>query len=437
MNQLKVMVWTGSEAFPHGMASTQRIRLVAKALAEAGASVCIRVAGLDRAGFSQGNPTEGVFDGIPFRHVLGHTTLRSGKLGRICDRVTAVLRFTRELSNAAQSEKVDIVYSNTVELRPEVDRFLVGWTRKRIGVPIVSNLVEAPWSLWDGCGAIKKRISPLHGIDAALVISRFLMEWASKESSRLSRVFPMLYFPIVVDLHEAEPDFAPKPQRRVIFAGAPAYDATICFAVQAMATVWERYPDCEMLLTGAAVQSPEGTRLQQQIASLQPKGRVRLCGLLNRADLLALYRQASALLIPLFADIRSIARFPIKIGEYLASGRPVVTSCVGEMPAFFKDGVNACVAIAGDAASFGERIVRVLDDPAWAAETGRNGWETARQQFHYSVHGATLLDFFERVRATRQPRSKSDPMKRRTRNADMLSAVEKKYVWHRWNRQSH
>jgi hypothetical protein len=31
MNPLKVMIWTASEAFPRGMASTQRIRLVAKA----------------------------------------------------------------------------------------------------------------------------------------------------------------------------------------------------------------------------------------------------------------------------------------------------------------------------------------------------------------------------------------------------------------------
>jgi glycosyltransferase involved in cell wall biosynthesis len=175
-------------------------------------------------------------------------------------------------------------------------------------------------------------------MDGALVISRFLMDWGAKESGRSGRRFPMLHLPIVVDLHELEPDFQVKTPHKVIFAGAPAYDATVCFAVQAMQIVWQRYPDCELLLTGTALGSPESKRLEEQIGSLHANGRVRLCGLLARPELLALYRQATALLIPLFADVRSIARFPIKIGEYLASGRPVVTSCIGEIRHFFKTG---------------------------------------------------------------------------------------------------
>jgi glycosyltransferase involved in cell wall biosynthesis len=274
---------------------------------------------------------------------------------------------------------------------------MLGWLRKRIGIPIVGNLVEAPWPLWDNCGVLKKQVSPLYGVDGALVISRFLMDWAEKESKLRGRDFPIFYLPIVVDLHEARPDFDARPQRGVVFAGAPAYDATICFAVQAMQVVWQLYPDCELLVTGTALGTPEASRLVNQINSLGPKGPVRLCGLLARSDLLALYRQASALLIPLFADVRSIARFPIKIGEYLASGRPIVTSCVGEIPAFFQDGMNACVAIAGDPLSFGERIVRLIQNPAWASEIARNGWETARQHFHYSVHGPSLLKYFEHV----------------------------------------
>jgi hypothetical protein len=65
-------------------------------------------------------------------------------MGRIYDRLSAVFRFASELARSVRSEGVDIVYSNTSELRPEVDRFLLGSIRKRIGVPIVSNLVDAP-----------------------------------------------------------------------------------------------------------------------------------------------------------------------------------------------------------------------------------------------------------------------------------------------------
>jgi len=48
-----------------------------------------------------------------------------------------------------------------------------------------------------------------------------------------------------------------------------------------------------------------------------------MAGFVPRPELLRLYRQSSLLLAPLFDDVRSEARFPTKIAEYLGSGRPV------------------------------------------------------------------------------------------------------------------
>jgi glycosyltransferase involved in cell wall biosynthesis len=213
----------------------------------------------------------------------------------------------------------------------------------------------------------------------------------------------MVRVPILVDLEEHPADFGVPASRKVVFSGAAAYDQTICFAVQAMAAVWDRYPDCELCITGASAGTTQYTKLEQQIVALQPKGPVRLAGLLRRQDLLQLYQQASALLIPLFADVRSIARFPTKIGEYLASGRPVVTNCVGEIPLFLHDGSNACVVAPGDPALYGARILRLIENPTWASELGRSGWETARQHFDFRGYGPRLLAFFQQLCVRRDP----------------------------------
>src|SRR5207302_1804391 len=72
---------------------------------------------------------------------------------------------------------------------------------------------------------------------------------------------------------------------------------------------------------------------------------------------------AAVLAIPLFDDVKSTARFPTKLGEYLASGRPVVTNGIGEIPRYLKDGVNAVIVPPGDARVFGQAIAEVLDHP--------------------------------------------------------------------------
>jgi len=59
----------------------------------------------------------------------------------------------------------------------------------------------------------------------------------------------------------------------------------------------------------------------------------------------------------LFDDERSIARFPTKIGEYLAAARPVVTSSIGEVARYLEDATTAYLAAPGDAPAFGRKIV--------------------------------------------------------------------------------
>ena len=53
---------------------------------------------------------------------------------------------------------------------------------------------------------------------------------------------------------------------------------------------------------------------------------------LCNAKLLALARPDS---------IQAQGGFPTKLGEYLATGRPVVVTKVGEIPDYLEDGVNA------------------------------------------------------------------------------------------------
>ena len=207
--------------------------------------------------------------------------------------------------------------------------------------------------------------------------------------------------PIVVDVEEQPlTEYSVDDRPMVLFAGSPAYDETINFIFAAMKQVWQRVPDCRLVVTGANPGVPAARWLLSEGHREGADPRVRIAGYVSRAELLALYQSARALLIPLFDDVRSNARFPTKIGEYLASARPIVTTAVGEIPRYFEDGVNAVVCPPGDSAEYADRIVAILSDPGLAASIGREGRRLAETRFHYSLYSETLHRGFAAVAST-------------------------------------
>jgi glycosyltransferase involved in cell wall biosynthesis len=196
---------------------------------------------------------------------------------------------------------------------------------------------------------------------------------------------------------EQTPVEYPEGNPLVVFAGAPEYDETIRFILAAMERVWRSVPMCRLVLTGANPADPAARWLLSEARRLSADSRVDIAGYLPRPELLRLYARSHALLIPLFDDVRSTARFPTKIGEYLASARPVVTSRVGEIPRYFDDGVNAVICSPGDPADYGDRLAWLLTNPAMASAIGRQGRALAEERFHYAQYSEALYRGFASV----------------------------------------
>lgn len=125
-------------------------------------------------------------------------------------------------------------------------------------------------------------------------------------------------------------------------------------------------------------------------------------GLLAQPETLALQHSCDVLIAP-FADVvRSdsgvdIARWtsPLKIFEYLASGRPSIIGDLPSLQGIVTGGLDVLLVPPGDVAAFASALERLRDDPALAERIGRAGREAAVSRWTWSARAARILDRFD------------------------------------------
>ncbi|OUN99902.1 glycosyltransferase [Bacteroides clarus] len=110
-------------------------------------------------------------------------------------------------------------------------------------------------------------------------------------------------------------------------------------------------------------------------------------------ELIALYHQAAALIIPLNPyHEQDKARFSQKIAEYLSSGSPIISNYVGEIKYYFKNKKNIILcdySIQGFVAA----LEWVSKHPKEAQNIGYNGYLLGKNEFNYQTFGRKLHSF--------------------------------------------
>lgn len=391
------VVFLCNVGFPSGMAATQRIRLLSKALVGKGVQVTILCLDAFEDNSTENIQTRGMYEGINFEYTPG-TNLRAKSffMRRWLD-LKGKLRATWKLMQLKKSNQLDGVYLwitiQNITFWGIFFRLLL-WILK---VPLFLEINEMPWALKASPNIIERRISPLITARGAITISALLHDWVVQEAKKFSRQIDCTYVPILANPFEIKPLKIKQDHQtmQVLFASSPDYGATIDFILRSMEWVWKRYPECKLILTGIRSNDQGTIHLKNKLIELDIQKKVVLAGYLPRNELLKIYGESQALLIPLFDDVRSKARFPTKLAEYLASGSPVVATKAGEINRFLHDGINAYLSEPNSPKGYGEAIIRALEDPDRALTVGKQGAVVAGQQLDYRLWANSLKDFFE------------------------------------------
>lgn len=395
---MTVLFISNGSGFPNGFAATQRMRLVARALTEAGVRVKVLLARTsERPPVVMNTQSEGEWCGIAFKYSPGTTAHGERFVERRWRDLKGITGAIGTIVSGWHTGELDSVYL-WMNYRTWVPfRMFLGLCNF-LRLPVVCELNEPPPAVWQGAplldGAGRRDPLVTH-VDGFVAISEGLEDWVR---TRKGGERPdILRLPVLVDTDEVRPSFASATRDDVFYAAAPRYVREIAFVLDVVDALRERCPHLRVRFSGWEIADVASSGLQDRLREHVASGSAIVEGAMSRERLLESYRECAALLLPMTDEPRSFARCPTKLGEYLASGRPVVATKIGELGVLLSDGENAFLAEPGSVSSFADAVLTALRDPQRARAVGRGGRVLAEHVLDYRCHSEALHTFFTTV----------------------------------------
>ena len=151
-------------------------------------------------------------------------------------------------------------------------------------------------------------------------------------------------------------------------------------------------PGYRLILIGGTSKPNVMDTLNQMTVDLGVSQNVSFTGWIRREEMPSYLETASLLVLSRPANKQAEGGIPSKLAEYLSTGRPVLTTKVGDLPLFFTNGKDLFFAEPDSVDDFSEKMISIFRDYNYSCIVGQNGIETVKQ-FDRNVQSLNMITF--------------------------------------------
>ncbi len=375
-----------NQPFPHALACSKRIHLYAKGMAEQSNSVEIFIPRSTESYVVKNFNTVGEFDGVKFRYVTKGTRRSKAFVSRRISDIISPLK----LGLLLLKEKPDVIFIISMSFYHILVFKIVSLISK---AKYVKERNEIPFMHRDSLSFFHLLYLKMENIlyDAIVFITRELELFYKKE---LNYTKSSCIIPVIAnfDQNKFYHEFNSLNNKLVYTGNMEQRKDGILTIVEAFGRVLQYYQNLELFITGGIKKNENYYKLISKIKELGIENHVVFTGYLSEEKLKELQEKADILLLAKPPNRQNKYNFPTKVGEYLAAGKPILISEVGEIVRYFKDGENIFIA-KSDVTDFYKKIKFILDHYNESCKIARKGLEHAQKEFNYKTCSIKLNDF--------------------------------------------
>lgn len=390
----------GNLSFPRGRATTSRISTYAKGVIENNGTVTILCVGPGGHRTFGDSPiaASGTIDGIKYVYAAGVTMCPESFWAKIFLGLKGLLKSFVIIWKANRVRKVDaLLFFSTYALHEILFTLLARYLR----IPVIREKCEYPFrdrtTFWKKLKAYlyEKFVDRL--FDGMIFITRFLENYYKPLMRKDAKY---ILVPILVEVSRFEGIVSADDKGKYIaYCGDPSGNKDgVPILIEAFSRIAEKYSDLRLYIIGASHDKKVLPSLRERARQLQVEDRVVFTGKISPEDMPQYLCHATVLALARPTSLQAQGGFPTKLGEYLATGKPVVVTNVGEIGEFLRDGESAFIAPPNSEEAFAAKLDYVLAHPKLAQEVGLTGKEVALTNFNYKVHGKRIVNFVQKLK---------------------------------------
>ena len=235
---------------------------------------------------------------------------------------------------------------------------------------------------------INNRLCDFHGAkvwDSCIAISNFLEQKANevRKDIPVIKVTPLCDF----ELFKANKDGVDIKEQYLMFCGSASYFEVVKFIIDSYKLSSIKKTKKLLLVLSGSETAINKIRKYETSAIIRTK--------LPYYTLVAYYKHAYGLMIPLRNTIEDIARFPNKVCEYTAAKGLIITTNYGEMQYYFKNGENAIVADDCTVEAIAKRLDEVEAGQYDVELIRKNCYQTGLDNFSIDAYKNKLYNFLK------------------------------------------
>lgn len=155
--------------------------------------------------------------------------------------------------------------------------------------------------------------------------------------------------------------------------------------------VIEKYPRAKLIITGKVKKD-----VLKLVEAFNVSDHIIFTGFLPKESYAAFLGSSDVFLLPMADKPYNHGRWPNKMGDYLATGRPTVSNPIGDIKTLFESYPVGLIA-EWDARDFADKIIQLLEDPARRDVFGKKARWVAENVYSWSNLGDRLEQFYYRI----------------------------------------
>lgn len=380
------IVIVGFADFPDGRAQARRIHMIAKEMVAQGHQVSVLIPFAMRPG-----PAYGEVDGfdvnwcyVPSSSDEIDSRGRMRMKGQILSRTRLLVKLLR----MSLRRDYDWLYLYT----PGIEGMLAALMARITGRKVASEYCDERWREPNPGVALRilyftftvadtwtPRLSDIIFVISALLEEKF---------RRIAPGVKVMRIPVLVDTQLFRTGDRAGFRKRlglsdckvVAYAGTFWVVEGVAKLIEAMSLVGQEHSDARLVIAGGRSTSASDD-VPALVGRFGLSDKAILLGHIKLSEVVDLLAAADVLVVSKIDHLANRAGLATKLAEYLAAGRPVVASNIGDVSLYLRHNEHALLCEPGNARELAESISTLLSDPSLADRLAEQGRRVAVEAF--------------------------------------------------------